>query len=785
MRNEKLDLSNFPLGLNTEHNIGELLPNEVTSNYNVIKMPSGDLSTHPNFGYKVIDGTTAVLRTVYVSSVYLESQYIIYALYDDGNGNTKGKLCSVKATNLNKQPIPATVLMDDMTPYAVPSICPYLLGVYIIIPGKTVQYYDGTTLEDKTDLPSSLCAMVMRGRLWFGGVLGAPGTLEMTQIDKEDLDGESFHVLGDNQEPITALLAIGADVYAFKQHDYYTVSWDDDLTGAIVRHKSSQAGSGFQTTVTTDLVNAYMLNPQGLYISTKENVSTSGRELYIEPGTIYLSEPIRNTIDNYQTYNIGLDVYYKGGFEDDDFAEMSNIVVDEQNSNGIRLDLDYDVIHSYTSYDQSGIWWDSDREEGDYSYQTFTVPEEMFFAQFYNYFYVDELVGNPDRQYKMRLYDGFLDEYLIEGDSVNIGTINVSHGDQKAEILVPAEEVLDYPLYPSRSYRVDVVKDTAVELRLMFEWLHDGDYEDGIAGTSWGWPVGSDKSFLLGCRKFESSGYVISEEIERPNTYKWGAFNVTEDQEDDDVSITYYLRARDEGGSWTDWTEVEPGHAVPEALAYYTNMQWKAEMATESNIKSPWIYAVTLTSYSLGFDGYSSLSSYDNKVYILGVDDTDTPLNLVYDPRAGFLQLDNINVIPWELHGFRNIAGTRFCGGGSHYNTGTGEYDGVLLYEYDTEDSEYMDNPIEVFTGKMLLGETPRKVRQLFLTYMGTGVNIAVVTDGFQKTFTLDDVDDFTVKEINLATPRTKWIRLKIWSTSGFKMKKDIFVGIKSYKQNE
>jgi hypothetical protein len=294
-----------------------------------------------------------------------------------------------------------------------------------------------------------------------------------------------------------------------------------------------------------------------------------------------------------------------------------------------------------------------------------------------------------------------------------------------------------------------------------------------------------EKYYKLWWKRFKHTGNVVSQEISRPSSFKWGALTATEDQEADEVSITYYVRGKNPSETWTSWYEIENGAAIPNELAAKTVLQWKAELSTTSNIVTPWIYGISISSYSLGFPGFSTLSNYNNRLYILGIDDSEEALRIVYDPMKGFLRFTDEIITPWQLYDFRNVDGTRYIGSGEYNDVGAGEVKGVLLYELDVDNDDYIDNSIEVETGHLLLGEVPKKVRKVFLTYQGTGVHITIYTHGYEKTFNLEDSDEFVVKELNLATPRSKWIKFKIWATSGFKMKKELYIGIKAYKQDE
>lgn len=109
-------------------------------------------------------------------------------------------------------------------------------------------------------------------------------------------------------------------------------------------------------------------------------------------------------------------------------------------------------------------------------------------------------------------------------------------------------------------------------------------------------------------------------------------------------------------------------------------------------------------------------------------------------------------------------------------------------------------NPIpEDVSGNMtIVGETgnvdydkadvPKKLRRIFITYKGTGINNLKIyreDDDLIKSINLPAKTDFGIEEINLQSDRSKWHRYKITSTKADFILKDFGADIKVLKPQE
>jgi len=797
MQTQEIDLSKFPISLNIQDDIAQLLPIEVVENNCVIRSPNGELMAHPYFGYIKVTNFTEILWKIVIDSAVIERQIIFFGHYLD-SGEIKGAIGRLLESKFDiaTKAMTATVLKNDLNPNVIPSFAAYMNGVYFFLGTQGTWYYDGTTsLVDKTQTPKNwpeaFIGLNFRGRLFMAGLVDNPGKIAMTTIGTETMDTADIKC-GDNSDVITGLDGAHDSLYSTKENEVYEFIWTDNLANGILK-TYKKAGCTYHTLLQRDLETLYFKNTRGAFIMNPKQIVSTGRELAVNENIIDVAAPIRNLIDNFQSCQIQPKIHVEDDFNLNDYYHVT------QGTN-VKLALS-GVLESekYLVGQQPGI----------------KIRQGYYYGQSYKITTVGGVTGCIPYAWYVRLYRSG-NEAINCDLKVDICADNVGIPGTPGEILksftIEKEDIMvGVAWYYLPNYTLENQQDyeTTYWIKVYWNgnpgtqqvsWVAQKFLPNGppmyLRGKLWSndpdqwhegwyypwWNSNDDADFILMIRHYYSSGWIKSEWVEIPGIDYWTGFEVTENKPDG-TAISYQLSPDD-----VNWYAVTPGGSLPDEIRNAARLKWKATLGTTNGYATPTLDMVKLTAIAIG-EGKPMVSGFiDGRYYIMGYDTDDANLFIAFKPGDGWQNIsiaspnytyrqlfDPVIMNDLQITGVGKISEIVLV-----WNQQVQEWlettvnTGVLFLALDPSHADYLKMPTSVKSGRLYFGypELPKKERKISISYKGKSVVLYVYGDGWSESYNLPDATtSFGFKELNLDTVRFKWIQLKITTASDFKLK--------------
>lgn len=767
----------FPVALNTLQGTidpGQLLPYEVVTNIDVLRTPSGELTTHPKWGRSDIASCIKVLTFHVVDIANIAKQIVFFGYYENA-GLIIGFIGRIMAENILKGNLNYDLLVDNLNQYIIPVFVAYRKGVYIFLGHQGVKYFNGTNVV-ATSLPKAAVGCSVRQRLFLGGIESDPGVVKFTEINEETINANNVIVPDDAGELVTAVWAYRNSVLITKKRKIYEYEWTEDIYNGSLTTHSKKAGCSYHTLIQQDFDEVFCTNEKGVYILNPQQARLQGKHLVVDPRVIDISPPVINEIKNLHHVNVEYGVDKDDYFQTGDFDEYQDLNItigypikltegtpvlnQAQNFHNVNFELNH--IYKYR--------------------QTFKVSSTRKFDKLRLYGY---------RRAWSNLFDNALRVKLREDDGGNPG------GTLKT-IYVPVSAITqgslnwiniqgwDVTLEEGEIYWIEIEKMSDVEnleIRLsIWSWEFDF-YPNGKATsndpafpTEGGSPYNYvDFRFQVYLVAYKSSGYCIYKKMGAGNINEWLRF-VSSHATPAGTTLTFYVKDYYD----TTWYEITSGSDIPDELKKVQYIHWKAVFTSDGR-HTPTLSMVQIDYYKV--DGKLMGSGMrDRRYYIFAKDRNDNDLNLAYG-IDGWLQVDcSEDLFEYCVcNDDEKLNDVKIFGAGRAGISSKG----CLFYAHEPDDSEYLDMPIHIKTGRLLLDDVPKKGRTIFIVYQGESVVLKLHTAAETKTFNLDDATTgFAVSELNFGTARCKYFELEILADAKFKLK-SLGFNFKVFKPNE
>lgn len=774
------DAQLFPVALNSFHSAidpAQLLPNEVVVNKDVIRTPNGELTTHPKWKYIKVNGCTKLLADYHVATMHIEKQFLVFGHYE-GIAETQGFIGRIKEDDIIGVEVTVEKLLINLNQYIVPMFVAYKKGIYITLGPQGIYYYDGESVVNKStgagDLEGIYASVgaSLRGRLWLAGLIGDPGTAKLTKIGTEEID--TTVVCGDNGEIITGLMPNGENMVLVKDKEVYEYRWSDDIGTGILETHSLKVGCSYHTLLQKHFDMIYMTDKQGTYILNPRGIKATGREVVVEKNIITISDPIKDILNDFKTSRLIQKAYTKENFENDDFLWKTNVTVVSGAPRIMKASKTI-MVESFTP---------------DASY---SCKKDYVYCQ--GYFSDHDYIGTD-------IYLKMAKSQVATGTEIKITVREDDNGVLGDEIAHKTIDTSSWGVTPGwYTFQIEMWDGAPFEFRKDTPyWVQ---FENLSAAVEYTWYLKAnaarflrytdDPEFPWTTWEFtfqvygewylkDDESYVISDSIELPGIDYWQSFNVGEIKPVN-TDIVYYIREFDDSSPTGNWVSITPGGLIPDSLRFKSKLQWKAILSSTDYVRTPKITAVYF--YGICFeyaDTFIGSGFRNNRYYIFGKDTNDNDVFLCF-AKDGWLKIDESddNFIYGQCHNDIEVNNFKILGVGRAPDDDRG----CLLYALDTDDSDYLNMPIHIKTGRLLLNEIPKKGRKIFIIYQGESVVLKCYTEHGVKTFNLEDTNgNFNTEEFGFGTSRSKYFELEITANKDFKQKK-MSLNFKAHKAQE
>ena len=788
----------FPVALNTYDDKAQLLLNEVQKNTNILRMPNGELITHPRWGVidarEIIDNPWTNCNRIIVdfpiSTIWIETQLLIFGHrsqmpMDGGYSDQIGFVGRITEDNIDGDEAKIEMLIDGLNPFVIPRFVPYMKGVYITLGPQGIYYYDDSldVINKSTEVGGKLYGIyanigaTLRERMWLAALIGNPGQVKFTKIGLEEID--SGLSCGDNGEVVTGLVPNDESMVITKVKEIYEYFWSDNITTGTLHTHTLKAGCVTHTLLQKHFEKIYVMGSDAVYIKSPKPVRAAGREVVVDPGITKISHPIKNLIGGFKIPSFKEKVYVQTDFTT--YLWKENVWVPPPQYGGNPR-----IQKSTKTEDQKAGNKNASLAIDDHKWaQSFKPSQKCIGTDIY--IFIAKTAGGSGTKIRLSVCK---DQEDAPGDTLY--TVDKDTGSMGGS---GSWFIMQLELGGSAPYIFE--KDTPYWIKLenlnseadynwythLF-WLQP--YGDEYPRGHW-WTNDPDPeyvpeskidmtfSFLMEYYLKDTESWIISNAVELSGIDHWQSFNAGSTKPSG-TDIKYYIRAFNWNNPDGDWQAIDPGAPIPDDLKFVTKLQWKAVLSSDDYTKTPSLN--TIFFYGICYKETELIGSgfRNDRYYIFAKDSEDADITLIFS-KNGWLQTsldvdDNLFAVCRHCHEDAEINDIKIVGCGEDFNI----YYGCLFKALEYSDEKYRDMPIEIKTGKILLDEIPKKGRKIFKTYQGENVVLKLYAEDGTHTFNLADATSgFSIEEIGFRTERTKWFEAEITAQKKFKLKEISF----------
>ena len=787
----------FPVALNTYDDVAQLLLNEVQKNTNILRMPNGELITHPRWGVidarEIIDNPWTNCNRIIVdfpiSTIWIETQLLIFGHrsqmpMDGGYSDQIGFVGRITEDNIDGDEAKIEMLIDGLNPFVIPRFVPYMKGVYITLGPQGIYYYDNSldVINKSTEVGGKLYGIyanigaTLRERMWLAALIGNPGQVKFTKIGLEEID--SGLSCGDNGEVVTGLIPNDESMVITKVKEIYEYFWSDDITKGTLHTHTLKAGCVTHTLSQKHFEKIYVMGSDAVYIKSPKPVRTAGREVVVDPGITKISHPIKNLISGFKIPSFNEKVFTQTDFTT--YLWKQNISLpyggnpritksaktEDQKMTDTNGSFDIDSIHKWA--------------------QSFKPSQKCIGTDVY--IKMAKLSAGSGTEIRISVCK---DQEGAPGDTIakkEIDTSSWGSGSGWAIFQLELGEGAPYIFEKDTTYWIKLENLSSA---VIYKWYFHGatipgedKYPRGRFWTDTAFYVNNPEDWKYGDLTFlftmeyylkDTESWIISNAVELSGIDHWQSFNAGSTKPSG-TDIKYYIRAFNWNNPDGDWQAIDPGAPIPDDLKFVTKLQWKAVLSSDDYTKTPTLN--TIFFYGICYKETELIGSgfRNNRYYIFAKDSEDTDITLIFS-KDGWLQTsldvdDNLFAVCRHCHEDAEINDIKIVGCGEDFNI----YYGCLFKALEYSDEKYRDMPIEIKTGKILLDEIPKKGRKIFKTYQGENVVLKLYAEDGTHTFNLADAtSEFNIEEIGFRTERTKWFEAEITAQKKFKLKEISF----------
>ena len=795
----------FPVALNTYDDVAQLLANEVQKNTNILRMPNGELITHPRWGVidarEIIDNPWTNCNRIIVdfpiSTIWIETQLLIFGHrsqmpMDGGYSDQIGFVGRITEDNIDGDEAKIEMLIDGLNPYIVPRFVPYMKGVYITLGPQGIYYYDNSleVINKSTEAGGKLYGIyanigaTLHERMWLAALIGNPGQVKFTKIGLEEID--SGLSCGDNGEVVTGLIPNDESMVITKVKEIYEYFWSDNITTGTLHTHTLKAGCVTHTLLQKHFEKIYVMGSDAVYIKSPKPVRAAGREVVVDPGITKVSHPIKNLIGGFKIPSFNEKVYTQTDFTT--YLWKENVwVPPPQYGGNPRIQKSVKHTDQEMQIKTSTFYIEYGHVYG----QSFKPSQKCIGTDIY--ILLAKTEGGSGTKIRISVYN---DDGGVPGSNCkyteDVDTGSMGGGYNWVVMQLETGGSAPYIFEDNTIYWVTL---KSLNSEAKYTWYccvsgpPSGHYERGYGYTNdpyWfnAWP-GPPQGIMEGPHQWsdfvfdfmveyylkDTESWIISNAVELSGIDHWQSFNAGSTTPSG-TDVKYYIRAFNWNNPDGDWQAIDPGAPIPDDLKFVTKLQWKAVLSSDDYTKTPSLN--TIFFYGICYKETELIGSgfRNDRYYIFAKDSEDTDITLIFS-KDGWLQTsldvdDNLFAVCRHCHEDAEINDIKIAGCGEDFNI----YYGCLFKALEYSDEKYRDMPIEIKTGKILLDEIPKKGRKIFKTYQGENVVLKIDAEDGTHTFNLADAtSEFGIEEINFRTERTKWVECEITAAAKFKLK--------------